>query len=374
MTADAVGGVWTYATQLAGALAPHGVEITLATMGARPDRGQRAAIHRLRTVELLESGYRLEWMDDPWDDVARAGEWLLSIAARIDPDVVHLNGFAHGALPWPTPALVVGHSCVLSWWRAVRGREAPGEWDRYRNEVERGLHAAALVVAPTRTMLDSLAADYGPLGATRVIVNGRDPLAYSPAAKEPFVLAAGRLWDEAKNIAALARIAPRLTCPVLVAGDTTHPDGGAVDLPGVTLLGSLPSDDLATLFGRASVYALPARYEPFGLSALEAALAGCALVLGDVASLREVWGDAAIFVAPDDDTALAAAIGSLIDDAPARRAMASRARARALTYTADRMAAAYLEEYHVLAGGASPVLTARPAAHARPSEASACAS
>ncbi len=32
---------------------------------------------------------------------------------------------------------------------------------------------------------------------------------------------------------------------------------------------------------------LPARYEPFGLSVLEAALSGCALVLGDIPSLRE---------------------------------------------------------------------------------------
>ena len=35
MTADTVGGVWTYALELAGALAPLGVDITLATMSPR---------------------------------------------------------------------------------------------------------------------------------------------------------------------------------------------------------------------------------------------------------------------------------------------------------------------------------------------------
>ncbi len=69
---------------------------------------------------------------------------------------------------------------------------------------------------------------------------------------------------------------------------------------------------MAGWLGRASIFALPARYEPFGLLPLEAALSGCALVLGDIPSLREVWGDAAWFVPPDDRDALTAAIGSLI--------------------------------------------------------------
>jgi hypothetical protein len=45
---------------------------------------------------------------------------------------------------------------------------------------------------------------------------------------------------------------------------------------------------------------LPARYEPFGLSVLEAALSGCALVPGDIASLRGNWDGVAEFVCPDD--------------------------------------------------------------------------
>ena len=42
MTADTVGGVWTYALELAGALAPHGVEVALATMGRRLSSAQEA--------------------------------------------------------------------------------------------------------------------------------------------------------------------------------------------------------------------------------------------------------------------------------------------------------------------------------------------
>ncbi len=111
------------------------------------------------------------------------------------------------------------------------------------------------------------------------------------------------------------------------------------------MLGRLPSDELARWYGRASIYALPARYEPFGLSALEAALSGCALVLGDIESLREIWRDSAIYVPPEDSDALAAALCALIADPPQRDEMARLAASRARWFTPERMAAAYLEAY-----------------------------
>src|SRR5439155_5441375 len=191
-----------------------------------------------------------------------------------------------------------GHSCVLSWWRAVKGAPAPPEWDPYAQEVARGLGAADLVVAPTEFMLAALEMHYGPLPARIRIPNGRDPAQFTPGIKENFVLTAGRFWDEAKNLRALDLVAPRLPWPVYAAGGQTGPQGGTAGFRNVRTLGRQSSSCLASWMARASIYALPARYEPFGLSALEAALAGCALVLGDIPSLREVWGDTAIYVNP----------------------------------------------------------------------------
>lgn len=353
MTADTVGGVWTYALDLVRALAPHGVTVALATMGAGLSPAQREAADNLETLTLFESSYKLEWMDHPWDDVAAAGRWLLELEREQRPDLVHLNGYAHAALPWSAPTLVVGHSCVLSWWAAVKGEAAPSEWTRYANEVRSSLAAADTVVAPTRAMLDALETHYGPLPRSRVVPNGRDPALFAPLEKEPFILAAGRLWDEAKNLAALADIAPGLEWPVYLAGDATHPESGAVRFPNVNLLGHLALEALATRLGRASIYALPARYEPFGLSVLEAALSGCALVLGDIPSLREVWGDAALFVAPDDREGLKRTLSHLIARPDVREELASRARARAFDYTAERLAAGYLDVYRSLQGVAA---------------------
>ena len=60
MTADCVGGVWTYALDLADALAPHGVEVQLATMGRLPDAEQRrqAGLPPGPTIGRDEKGQR----------------------------------------------------------------------------------------------------------------------------------------------------------------------------------------------------------------------------------------------------------------------------------------------------------------------------
>ncbi len=348
MTADTVGGVWTYALGLANALAPDSVQVFLATMGGPITPAQREEAQRIPGLELHESSYKLEWMEEPWEDVKRAGEWLLELEAKIKPDIVHLNGYAHGALPWRAPTLVVGHSCVLSWWEGVRGEAAPAEWQRYSYRVARGLRAAGLVVAPTQAMLNALRKHYGISGG-KVIYNAQDPGFFTlTTPKENFVLSVGRLWDQAKNVAALASVAPCLSWPVYVAGEERHPGGGSAHLGGVHTLGYISSRELAGWFARASIYTLPARYEPFGLSALEAALSRCALVLGDIPSLREVWGAAALFVPPDDSAALHNTIDSLIADAPRRSALAELAYRRALHFAPERMAAAYLQAYRRL--------------------------
>ena len=349
MTADAVGGVWTYAIDLARALGARGTRVTLAVIGPAPSEAQRAEARAIPTLDLREHPGRLEWMDDPWADVARADEWLRELERTVQPDIVHLNSYAHAALPWTAPVLVVGHSCVLSWWRAVHAVDAPPAWDRYADTVRRGLSAADLVVAPSAAMLADLVSCYGPLARGRVISNGRDPVwRVALSGKEPFVLTAGRLWDQAKNVETVCAISREIAWPVYVAGDARGP--GAEQFAGepVRMLGRLSSEDARAWMGRASIYAFPARYEPFGLSVLEAAQAGCALVLGDIRSLRDIWSDSALFVAPDNRRMLAAAVSRLIDDDEARRTLAERARAKAAQMTAVRMADQYLDTYSEL--------------------------
>src|SRR5947208_13534633 len=99
---------------------------------------------------------------------------------------------------------------------------------------------------------------------------------------------------------------------------------------------------MAHWLGRASIYALPARYEPFGLSALEAALSGCALVLGDIPSLREYWDGAAFFCDPENPESLRSALLELIGCDSRRRKLAQAARARAASFAPTLFGAAYM--------------------------------
>ncbi len=355
MSTDTVGGVWSYALELARALRGRGVQVILATMGAPLSAEQQRAARTIPDLIVCESRWRLEWMNQPWDDVARAGGWLKMLERRFRPDVVHLNHYSHGHLDWSAPCLVVGHSCVLSWWHGVFGGPAPEQWRRYRDYVRRGLQGANYVVAPSNTMLAAIEAHYGPLTRTAVVHNGRVPAEYRSAGgaaqKQPLVLGAGRLWDEAKNLRALTATAPALHWPVYLAGETRHPDGGETPLEHVHVLGALAPSALLPWFRRAGIYVLPARYEPFGLSVLEAALAGCAPVIGDIPSLRELWDGAARFVPPEDPGALTVAINGLIEEPGRRQVLAERACARARDYSAAAMANGYLDVYGELLGG-----------------------
>jgi glycosyltransferase involved in cell wall biosynthesis len=160
------------------------------------------------------------------------------------------------------------------------------------------------------------------------------------------VLGSGRFWDAAKNLTALDAAAEGLAWPVLVAGDL-----GDSPAPRHALsTGQLDSDALGELRQAAAIYAAPAVYEPFGLGILEAARDGCALVLGDIPSLRELWEDAAIFVDPRDGAALREVLACLIDTPQLREGLAEQARERAAEYSIDRTAAAYQALYRRLTG------------------------
>ena len=343
-----MGGVWTYVLELTHLLHQHGIQVVLATMGGSLTASQRVQVRGMADLSLYESPFKLEWMEEPWSDVARAGDWLLELAETIQPDVVHLNSYVHGALRWRRPTIVVGHSCVLSWWAAVKGEAAPNSWERYRYEVARGLHAADLVLAPTQAMLAELKRHYGCFARSRVVPNGRDPALFQPADKKPFIFAVGRLWDDAKNVGMLDEVAPFLAWPVYVAGEEQHPAGGQVRYRFVRELGRLSPPTLARWLAQAAIYALPARYEPFGLSVLEAGLAGCALVLGDIPSLRENWDGAALFIPPSDAGALHTTLNTLSQDRSRLTELAVRARTRALQYTPARMLTGYLAAYQEL--------------------------
>ncbi|RJP76964.1 MAG: glycosyltransferase [Candidatus Zixiibacteriota bacterium] len=345
MTVDTYGGVWDYAMELTARLAEHGVRTILATMGQPLTSAQAEAVGAVPGLILEQSRFKLEWMPDVGDDVERSGQWLLALEQRFQPDLVHLNGYSHALLPWKSPCMVVAHSCILTWWQAVKGTQAPPAMNAYSRMVARALRNADRVVTPTRELRWAMERFYGPLPHVRTIWNGRRPADFGPQEKQPIIFTAGRLWDEAKNAAALDAVAPQLEWPVFAAGSWRRPDGSGSPPRHLTHLGILPRREMNDWFARAAIFAEPAYYEPFGLSVLEAALSGCALVLGNIPTLRELWEGAAVFVPPGDAAALRERLLDLIRDPEVRAHLGRLARERAQRYSSEHMAQAYAEVY-----------------------------
>lgn len=346
MTTDAVGGVWVYAAILARQLCRYGNRVTLATLGPEPRSEQLRLVEDVPGLDIEITDLELEWMNPGASDHACAMDRLVAIERRVAPDLIHLNSYREAYADWRAPTVVVAHSCVRSWWRACRSGEPEGsEWATYVDNVGNGLEAADVWVAPTSAFRDEIQSLYGPTTEGRVVWNGIGNVLF-PAPKQRFVLAAGRVWDEGKNIAALGAVGSDRGWPIRVAGPLASSEGtGPAEIVGVECLGELSRPELLRAMQSAAIYVSPALYEPFGLSVLEAAASGCALVLSDIPAFRELWDQAALFVNAREPSAVQAALRCLADDASLRRELQYRALLRARRYSLRRMLEGYGAAY-----------------------------
>lgn len=97
----------------------------------------------------------------------------------------------------------------------------------------------------------------------------------------------------------------------------------------VVIHGSVDDVALAAAWQRAALFALPTRYEGYGMVFAEALLHGLPVVAGAVGPVPELVGpNAGLLVPPDDPAALTLALARLLDDGELRASMAAAARAR----------------------------------------------
>jgi glycosyltransferase involved in cell wall biosynthesis len=150
--------------------------------------------------------------------------------------------------------------------------------------------------------------------ALRVVPNGVDgrfaraePSAFRAAVGlEDFVLYVGRV-EPRKNVLGLIRGLRGRGLPLVVIGDVVpghEAYGAACRREGgssVVWRPRVEHDDplLGSAYAAARVFALPSWFETPGLAALEAALAGVAVVITPLGCTREYFGDAAVYARPD---------------------------------------------------------------------------
>lgn len=190
----------------------------------------------------------------------------------------------------------------------------------------------------------------------RVIHNGVDTELFKPSDAD--VSIAGRIVTTASAdvplkgllflIEALAKLRTERHADLVVIGKPAEGSAvvNAIDRFGLRGVVSFESgiawDRIVQLYQQAQVAVVPSLYEGFSLPAIEAMASGTPLVATDAGALPEVVGrdaQAAVLVPPRDASALAAAIGGLLDDPGRRRAIAHAGRTRVLERFTWRAAA-----------------------------------
>lgn len=353
MTVDAVGGVWEYAVRLAQELVSGGDTVLMAGLGPEPSSDQAAQV---------ESFAGLVWLRTVPDWMAGREADLDGFEAELAPllrdhaiDLVHLNAPAQAAgLQISQPLLVVSHSCVPTWFHAVKGEPVPADWAWHRERNRKGFDRADLVVAPSASHAATLSACYGDLPRLSVVYNAV-PEASSVEHRDDIAFAAARWWDEGKNGAALDEAAAATQWPVVAAGPTNGPNGQSLAFGNAMALGPLPNDEVRGLMAKCLLFVSPSVYEPFGLAALEAASAGTPLVLADIPTYRELWEGAALFFPPRDASELAAVVDEVMQNRGLQDGLGRAARLRSHDFTtkrqADAMRAAYERAFSIFTEG-----------------------
>ena len=221
------------------------------------------------------------------------------------------------------------------------GTADPAGADRERTFEEPLLRADRVVAASghgRRLLLEKGV----PAQAARVVPPGFDGLApQKPPERDRGrlrVLCVGQ-WIPRKGILDLVRAwkmadRPGKILDLVGETDADPPYGSLVtravaDDPSVLTHGPVGDATLAALYASAHVFALPSRYEGYGIVFAEAISRGLPVVACRVGPVPDLLGEAALLVPPANAPALAGALERLLSDAGLREKMSAAATRRA---------------------------------------------
>jgi glycosyltransferase involved in cell wall biosynthesis len=344
-----VGGIARYFVELIRQFSDHPELDVMVQRGWRWTRNEHALDARLGERLSMPGGSRRR--------VLAAANRAAGVVPTLAPDVIHPTYYGPAGLAraGAAPLVVTVHDMTPELFPGLFPSGNPHE--RKREYVRRA--AAVLCVSEnTRTDLLDL---YGPIDAPIVVTHLGVDERFKPRSIEgplapPYVLYVGSrdgYKDFDVALESFAQIAPEqraLTLLVVGGGPFTQREQ---DLIARWRLGPsvrhrpVSDAELPRVFGEATIFVNPSRYEGFGLTALEAMASGTPTVLADSSSLPEVGGPAAAYFPPGDSSALAAQLRRILGDPIVRREMSARGLARARDFTWLKTATATSEAYRL---------------------------
>jgi phosphatidylinositol alpha-mannosyltransferase len=247
-------------------------------------------------------------------------------------DVVIANGDSLLLALGRTPVVRIMHGSARGEARhATSIGRAVLQWGVYAQELLTALLSSSVVGVSANTQRDN------PF-VRRVIPNGVDTAIFYPVPGDktphPSIVFVGAIGGR-KRGRFLLDIFERSVRPALPNAELTFVGPGGPALEGVTYVTGVRDADLASLYRRAWVCAVPSTYEGFGLPCLEAMACGTAVVATPNPGSREVlgenWGGLV------DDLAFAPTLLNVLSDEPRRRELERAGLRRAAEFSIDRM-------------------------------------
>ena len=351
--ATSTGGIGTHVTSLVQRLPGLGIDVTVVCPAATEEQFGFGKLADFTPVDISTSA-RL-----------RADRIAVRTLrqALADADVAHTHGLRATSLtalalgrrhPGRLPLVATWHNAVLG--TRVRRQLLAGLERLSARRADITLGASADLVARAAE-LGAPIARLVPVAAPAMSPPTRDPVevrAELGVDGRPLLLAVGRLApqkDYATMLDAAVTWQTRSPRPVLaIAGAGPERDRlqHLIDSRGIDarLLGH--RDDVPDLLAAADLYLLTSTWEARALVVQEALRAGVPVVATAVGGVPELTGDAAVLVPPADATAVARAVGDLLDNDGRRAYLARRGAERASEWpdeddTARAVAAAYRE-------------------------------
>lgn len=329
MTTDVKSEIWDYSLTLSRSLLKHiNAEILMLSMGGKPSDKQKEEIENL-DIKFKFTGFNY----DNFDDISEIKTIFDNSIKEFNPHIVHLN-HAYPNFDFETPCVFTCHDNLLD-----------KNLLNYKNIINKSLNNADIVIAQSKFTAECLMKTYDLQKRIGIIYNGIDYKPFSGSPESPTLVACENFPNSGQNINFLLNIAYKLpdNIKMKIIADSP-PDRKSPQ--NVEFLSNLTGSELQAVYKNSSIYLALSSHESNGLSSIQAAYSGCAILANDIPVFKELWGDCAYVFERDNVNSLMRCINNLVENKYFFEITSRNCQAKALSvFNSKRMAYEYINLY-----------------------------